>query len=438
MLLTDTQIQNLHFLLQPYYVSLKSDWSKEWPDWLDESYYSWISLAYKGDDKFHGYAGGFRTDNDDDGFFRFYDDIPAYDFYCCPNGFKHWTSRAKNSLMHLQTIVIDIDAHDSNLSISELQEHIKNFVPKLLENVFFTPNFVSYTGRGVHFWYCIEPCHIAFIESFERCISGLISCYKAAMDKIGDSVLSLDERASKRVSGLFRLPYSYNSKTQTWAEGEMLHTDRIHVNTLHGALMALGFLKITYDYKEDPKKETKKAKKTKRKKTTKKPGFKYRKAGQYRGAFIHRKAFVEHLLDTREDLLGSRNTLLFALCHAVYNLAADFEEYSNYIKYVNSTLPDPLTDSEIEATIKSVYNHNYKYTNEKFLELCGATPKEIKYFNRSTEKKIKKAAASKKKLERDAKVFELWDAGETNISYIAKTVGCARNTVYSLVSQVRF
>lgn len=447
--LTKEQIQHIRFLLQPHYVPL----GEEWPAWLTDAYYSYITLACKEGEKFHGYCGGFRSDNADEEFTRFYEPIPALTFYCSVNGFKYWTSRARSNLISLQTIVIDIDAHKTDLATDQLQAHVKEFVPKLLDKLFFTPNFISYTGRGVHFWYCIEPCHASFLDTYNRCAKGLVSCFKEAVSSIGESVLEVDELASGNATRYYRVPYSYNVKSGTWADGEMLHTERLPIETLHGALQALKYLSCFPEAeKEKEKEKTKNEKRVeekteedttkykKRKNPAKKPGVKCHNVSAYRGMFIHRKAFVEHLIETRESLYRCRNKLMFALCHAVFNLAPTYQEYEDYIKSVNSSLDEPLPDVEIMRTIESVYNYNvdYKFTNAGFLKLCGATPEEEKYFYRSTERKQKKAAAAKKKMDRNAQILEMWDNGEKNISLIAKTVGCSRPTVYSIVSQIPF
>lgn len=450
---TKEQLRHLHFLLQPYWVPF--DYEGDTPSWMDSDYQSYISFAYRDPtdaDKssFHGYAGCLKTDDSDDGFDSFYSPIPAVDLYCCPNGLKSlsfdpsnpYVKRTNSSLISLQTIVIDIDAHNSTLSIDDLQSHIKDFVPKLLDNVFFRPNFISYTGRGVHFWYCLEPCHVSLSGTVSDCLKGLLSCYKAAMASIGESVLSIDDGASKKLTGLFRVPYSYNSKAHTWATGELLHYERIHVNTLIGALQSLGYSDNDFGFahkdieKSEPKNDTPKT--TKKSKHPKKPGFKYKTVSQYRGAFIHRKAFVEYLFNSRDTVIGQRHTLFYMLAHAVYNLSDSFDDTYSYMLYVNSTLSESMLDSEIKAITTYVYNHNWKITNDKFLEFCNATDAEVNYFNRSTEKKKQKAAAAKKKLDRDSKIYELWDSGCTNVSEIARVVGCNRRTVYKVISYVRF
>ena len=153
---------------------------------------------------------------------------------------------------------------------------------------------------------------------------------------------------------------------------------------------------------------------------------------------MHRKKFVEHLLATRDNLEGSREILLFALYHAVYNLCEP-EAANEYLRSVNASLDNPLSDNELEnAVIMSISRRNYKFKTKSFLELVGATPEEVQYFNRSTVKKEKKAVAQKKKLERDNKIYELWDSGCTNISEIARAAGCSRDTVRRVVSCVRF
>lgn len=436
--LTSEQIQHLHFLLQPYYMPL--DYEGECPAWMNADFYSYILFAYLNptdtEKPWHGYGGYCKSDDSDDGFLRFYEPLPEVNLYCCPNGFRSWNSRKKEKLIALQNLVIDLDAHNCDLSVSDLQDHIKEVVPLIVDKLILQPNFVSYTGRGVHLWYCIEPCSCALVGTVEKVAEGLTLHCKSVLSELCESILDVDEGTSKKLSGLIRVPYTYNLKSCTWGEGQLLHYNRPHVDALYHALDEINCIdrskpKVEMKkYKAAQKKQRKKAKKEKRKK----PGMKYAKAGLYRGAFIHRKAFVEHLIETRENITGNcRELLLFALTHAVYNLTDDFEDCKAYIHAVNSGFDDPLPDNEVEATLKGVYNHNYKYTNKKFLELVKATPEEIKYFNRG-KKRSEQLAAHLKKMNRDEKILSLWDSGES-VTSIARTVGCARNTVYAVIRQ---
>lgn len=440
--LTSEQIQHLHFLLQPYYVPL--DYDGELPEWMNEDFYSFIHFAYFNPNDvqkdWHGYAGYCKSDDSDNGFLRFYEPLPEVNLYCCPNGSRSWNSRKKEKLIALQNVVIDLDAHNCDLSVSDLQDHIKEVVPLIVDKLILQPNFVSYTGRGVHLWYCIEPCSCALIETVEKIAEGLSMHFKSVLSDLNESILDVDTGTSKRLSGLIRVPYTYNLKSCTWGEGQLLHYNRPHADVLYHALDEINCINHSKPevemkkYEAAQKKKRKKAKKEKRKK----PGMKYTNTGLYRGAFIHRKAFVEYLFNSRDTVIGQRHTLFYMLAHAVYNLSDSFDDTYSYMLYVNSTLSEPMLDSEIKAITTYVYNHNWKITNNKFLEFCKATDAEVNYFNRSTEKKKKKAAAAKKKLDRDSKIFELWDSGCTNIAEIARAAGCSRDTVYRVTSQLRF
>ena len=150
--LSTTQLRHLHFLLQPYWTPI--DYDGDLPEWMEQDYNSYISFAYKDptatDKPFHGYAGTLKSDDSDNGFNVFYEPVPAVDLYCCPNGFRTWNKRSKDTLIALQNIVIDLDAHDCALSISELQNHIRQVVPKIVEKSIVRPNFISYTGRDTN------------------------------------------------------------------------------------------------------------------------------------------------------------------------------------------------------------------------------------------------------------------------------------------------
>ena len=108
----------------------------------------------------------------------------------------------------------------------------------------------------------------------------------------------------------------------------------------------------------------------------------------------------------------------------------------DYIKRVNESLPEPLTERELEdGVIKPIVKTNYKFKNDTFLCIINATPAEIKRFNQSLSKKAQhkeKAAAAKNA--RDELILQLHNEG-LNVSAIAKQVGCARNTVYKILKK---
>ena len=432
--LTEEQLQHLRFLLQPY--GLPAGYDGDIPEWMEKDYFSYISFAYNDpsdtEKPFHGYAGYIRSDDADDSFDRFYTPLPAVDLYCCPNGFSYWLSRAQKNLISIQNIVIDLDAHDSSMSTEELQAYIKAFAPKLLDKLIIQPNFINFTGRGLHLWYCLEPCSVRFSKQIKMLTLELCEYLSSVLRALGEEVLEVDEGASKRITGLYRVPYTYNTKTGTWGSGLMLHYDRLHMNLLAAMVSDMGYRSPDRDpVSAEEKYYTELEQTIKQRKIHQK--FTYIHSS-YRGCFVHRKRFIESIL-YRGNVYRRRTRLLFALFHAVYNLMY-YPAAEDYIKRVNESLPEPLTERELEdGVIKPIVKTNYKFKNDTFLGIINATPAEIKRFNQSLSKKAQhkeKAAAAKNA--RDELILQLHNEG-LNVSAIAKQVGCARNTVYKILKK---
>ena len=56
------------------------------------------------------------------------------------------------------------------------------------------------------------------------------------MKELDEIELSLDRTASLKLNGLFRLPYTYNTKAKKWSEGRWIHDDYPNVNQLYEIL----------------------------------------------------------------------------------------------------------------------------------------------------------------------------------------------------------
>lgn len=144
--LTCTQINHLFYMI-----------------YRDTNYKSHFPLAYIDktvSERFVGYAGAICNKDDD---YAFVDEpFPQdVDIYICANGMKTPYRRGSDNLINIQNLVIDIDSHDSTLTIDELNEHIETFEKKLTKKLLVKPNLINRTGRGIHLWYFLEPCHVS-------------------------------------------------------------------------------------------------------------------------------------------------------------------------------------------------------------------------------------------------------------------------------------
>ena len=83
--------------------------------------------------------------------------------------------------------------------------------------------------------------------------------YEMIIMELDENELLPDRAASLKLNGLFRLPYTYNTKAKQWGEGKWIHDDCPNINQLYEILRENGF-KSRYFSKEVKKKTGKKHK----------------------------------------------------------------------------------------------------------------------------------------------------------------------------------
>lgn len=454
---TEKEQKDIRFLLMPFDCDVPD--VDEMPEWWEKSYKSYVSIAYNDhtgkEAKFCGYGGYLLSDNSDFDDESILSPVPAdVDLYCCPNGLTGPRYRKKEHLISLQNIVIDLDSHNSTLSMKDLNTHIKEFVPKLVEKLLIKPNFVHYTGRGVHLWYCIEPVHISLDSLVKSFIDVTMTHIKKVMSDLNETELSLDGVASSRLNGLFRFPYSYNSKAQKWTEGVMLHKSRPNINDNLKIMQQNGF--HCYTYSKTNKLYVARAmlrgdvvsdrdsfgRKTyivdKSREFDKRKRLLNKEKSDYRPCFMHRKHFMDWIFSTRDIKEGQRTLCLFALYHACRGLYESVEEAQEYVFQMNAMLSNPLDDKYMKNNIFDAYDKkDYHFTNSSFLDFIQATDRERAHFKTYSVKYERRCAAKNKKVARDTKIWELHDQGK-NPTEIAREVKCSRPTVYKVLTQISF
>lgn len=386
-------------------------------------YRSFFPFAYNDkteSERFMGYAGAIESqDIQDDSF-----DNPfpkGVDIYICPNGMKTPFKRTLDNLINIQNLVIDIDSHQSKLSIDELNKHIKDFEPKLIDRLVVKPNFINRTGRGLHLWFCIEPCHVSLNKICTSVIDMLCKHIEEIMKSLNEEELSLDKASSLKLNGLFRLPYTYNTKAKKWSEGYLIHEDLPNINELRETLNAKGF-KSQYFSSETKRKKVSSSKYTFSAKI---------KDNDYTPCLIHRKKFMEYLFRTREIEVGSRDIMIFAMYSTLIMLMND-ELAREYCIELNSTFKKPLPSHELRSIFKEIDRKNHKFTVARFFDFVNATEEEKAWFNKLTIKEERKQAKRNAKIERNNKVKEL-HANGLSIVAISKEMNLSRPTIYKIL-----
>lgn len=405
--LTITPIENLIFLL-----------------YRDENYHFYLPFAYndktKGE-RFMGYAGAICSQyesGDDDGLDKFPKDV---DIYICPNGMKLQHKRTADNLISIQNLVIDIDSHQSELSIDELNEHIKDFEPKLIDRLIIKPNFVNRTGRGLHLWFCIEPCHVSLNKICMSVIDMLCTNIEQIMKSLNEEELSIDRASSMKLNGLFRLPYTYNTKAKRWGEGYLIHEEICNINELQKKLNETGF-KSPYFATQKKKKRV----------SSNKYKFSDKiKDNDYTPCLIHRKKFMEYLFATREVEVGSRDIMIFAM-YSIVAMLMSTEQAQEYCIELNNSFAKPLHIYELRAIFKEIDKKRYRFTVQRFFDFINATEEEKAWFNKLTIKEQRKQEKRNAKIERNNKVKEL-HANGFSIVAISKEMHLSRPTIYKIL-----
>ena len=388
-------------------------------------------------ERFVGYAGALQNDDWSDASFdeAFPQDV---DIYICANSMKSGHKRGIDNLINIQNLVIDIDSHDSALSMDDLNEHILKFEKKLLKKLIIKPNLINRTGRGLHLWFCIEPCHVALSKICLSVVDMLCSHIAEIMLELNELELSIDKASSLKLNGLFRLPYTYNTKAKRWSECRLIHQNYPNINKIRKKLLSKGY---SSEYFIDYPKKSKAKKKSKAELANDylldRLFKKYRYASDistndYTPCLIHRKNFLEQVILSRGGQKGTRDLLMFALYATVIGLF-EKDDAQAYCEEWNSRFAEPLKTSKLCEIFKDVDRKRYKFTVKKFLDLINATDEERALYHKLSVKETQKRERHEKKQERNRKVKELHEQG-LSIVAISKEMKLSRPTIYKILA----
>lgn len=386
-------------------------------------YRSYFHFAYRDkteNERFMGYAGAIcSVDEEDD---SIDEPLPKnVDVYICPNGMTTPYKRTADNLINIQNLVIDIDSHQSKMTIEALNVHIKDFEQKLINKMIIRPNFINRTGRGLQLWFCIEPCHVSLNKICLSVIDMLCTHIEQIMKSLNEKELSIDKTSSMKLNGLFRLPYSYNTKAKRWAEGHLLHEELPNINELVETLRENGFKSSFFSTGKKNKKVS-----------SQKYQFSDKiKENDYTPCLIHRKKFMDYLFKTRDIEVGSRDIMIFAMYSTLIMLMND-ELAQEYCAETNANFKKPLDSSELRAIFKEIDKKHHKFTVASFFNFVNATEEEKEWFNKLTIKEERRQAKRNAKIERNNKVKKL-RANGLSIVAISKEMNLSRPTIYKIL-----
>lgn len=372
-------------------------------------------------------------------------------YYIVKNSFKS-VYRRKEELFSLDNIVFDIDNHTES-DFKRLDANIDRLI-SLLDTDYKDkfPEFnVVYTGRGVQVWVGLISFRAfpSIVEKYER----ICEHFCEFLDKIikeNEIDLEIDAGPSKDATRMLRLPCSYNTKRPDFKVAWKHRTDKKYA--LYDFFDEFSIEQpVLFDFSAMPK-----VTETKKEKSADKPqnspsnkeekvsegvgkGSRYKGDTPDKANFTNlgykRMSFIEKLVsDANGDCEGRRNNLLM-LYYSSALIVADRESAVNKTLYLNSRFTKPMPKPDVDKIFKYADKHGrMHFTNKTFFELCGATNFQKLGYISQTSKEYERENARQKKKERNIRIHTLSAEG-MSLRQIAKEVGCAVNTVRSVLAE---
>ena len=150
------------------------------------------------------------------------------DYYLTKAQFKAAQTWDGGELFALNAIWVDIDAHGETPSFAEAERMRSLLIHALPELAGIpVPNIIIYSGRGLHLLWLIEQC-AAELAFMHRAVSHY--CGEAIRDLIAGFKItkySVDGSYGANVSGLTRIPGTFNTHSKTYCTYEIIHRRRI-------------------------------------------------------------------------------------------------------------------------------------------------------------------------------------------------------------------
>ena len=196
---------------------------------IDSKIQPWLDLHFPADSRFNGRIFLAYRRKDGNGIYdlsrRNIGELSTFveemhvsrnmDYYITANSMCG-VRRVTEDVFGLHNIVIDVDCHTEALSPALLAA----FIWRCGRDLWNTgdcpePNSIVFSGRGVQFWWALEPASAKIQYWYKRMQAYLLDALQGVLDESPEELgaLSIDRSASVRLAGLFRLPFTYNTKT---------------------------------------------------------------------------------------------------------------------------------------------------------------------------------------------------------------------------------
>lgn len=339
------------------------------------------------------------------------------DYYITANTMSAGT-RDNSNIYALHNIVIDIDNH-GGADPAKLQHQYNTITEyyrfkEMDASGDFIPNTIVFTGRGFQLWYAIEQVSYKRIDIYETLTGEIIKQVEQLLKDHTDTLegLELDAGASRNAAGLFRAPWSYNRKAGARAQFTILHDD--YINTMEEAkrIRARDNTEKIINYKTALNSADLQA--TKRTNSI----IQLVKLRQGKGETIR------------------RNNILFCISCIWGKVCRDDMEIMERVRYVNRLFTEPMTEKELNITMKTALIKRYSAKNRTIIEKLEITEQEQETINfyPGNNREQERAKKREEKASRDKQVIKLYENGATQEN-IAAALNISRRTVCNILER---
>ena len=358
------------------------------------------------------------------------------DYYIVANSFKSPKFRRAVNVHSLTNIVVDIDVHHARGGIKGCRDVIMQRLDALLYLIFVKkpiglpcPNTVVHTGRGIQLWWTIKPLSAKKLKYIykgiqEYLFTALEKEINSADPELKEYVL-LDISASKKMSGLFRLPGTWNTRSKTYGDFWILHDNKLDAAKLYFALHpATGKPYIKY----------------KKKKKQGNPVFRKNNYGNHIDNMIRSLIELRRSAGEMED--GYRDLYCLIVLSAYLSNDTPEDEAWNRVVALNDSFKNPIPEKELRSYMSTAMRKKYRYRNETIIgylgiddeeqKALGFYPANVHCYEERQKARERGQKRRKMKEKRDIKIIELFAKGVLQ-EKIAELVGCAQSTVSKIL-----
>lgn len=349
------------------------------------------------------------------------------DYYLSANAVSG-VQRCIASLFSLHNLVIDLDCH-GDLSFFSCEELVDSLLWRLEHSVFSVvmpmPTALVRTGRGLQLWWGIVGVSAKLKPFYDELMDYYISCLSPILlaGCLEDfSMFTVDTGASKNAVGYFRMPATWNTKSNSFV------TYTLMADTYD--LMGL-FHEMKRLVEEEVVLES----------TSQEETRSLSSGGDYVELAHSRVHLYEQLRDLRFASIGNEERNNF--CFMVYNAFAPC--YGHDVAYkkmreFNKGFKKPMKVAELKTVISSAKRKGgYHYSMEKIMQFLHITEEEmdalhvVSYESAYLTKKKQKVVRNLTKKEmRNDTLLALYDAGNSAQS-IAEELGLSVPTVANVL-----